>query len=170
MRFNKGIHNILVERAITSENMATGFYGAIWQTNMATDSFNIYLSPVGVKSLVNWQAGAKLIRHVRQYNGFMTCLKGTRPRGYVRYWFRQSQSLMILPVGMGRCRWWCLWAEASMGRARALLTMESVRGHWKATANGVVNGSAIGELQMPNRQMAKVKARRTLNSENLGNE
>ena len=60
---------------------------------MATDSFNIYLSPVGAKSLdrfvINWQAGAKLIRHVRQYNGFvtlnasaiknvMTCLKGTR--------------------------------------------------------------------------------------------
>ena len=43
---------------------------------MATDSFNIYLSPVGVKSLdrfvINWQAGAKLIRHVRQYNGFVT--------------------------------------------------------------------------------------------------
>ena len=41
---------------------------------MATDSFNIYLSPVGVKSLnkfvINWQAGAKLIRHVRQFNGF----------------------------------------------------------------------------------------------------
>ena len=52
------------------------FYGAIRQTNMATDSFNIYLSPVGVKSLnrfvINWQAGAKLIRHVRQYNGFVT--------------------------------------------------------------------------------------------------
>ena len=43
---------------------------------MATDSFNIYLSPVGEKSLnrfvINWQAGAKLIRHVRQYNGFAT--------------------------------------------------------------------------------------------------
>ena len=96
MRFNKGIHNILVERGITSENMAMlfmCFYGAIRQSNMATDSFNIYLSPVGVKSLdrfvINWQAGAKLIRHVRQYNGFvtlnasaikkvMTCLKGTR--------------------------------------------------------------------------------------------
>ena len=52
------------------------FYGAIRQTNMATDSFNIYLSPVGVKSLnrfvINWQAGAKLIRHVQQYNGFVT--------------------------------------------------------------------------------------------------
>ena len=52
------------------------FYGAIRQTNMATDSFNIYLSPVGVKSLnrfvINWQAGAKLIRHVRQYKGFVT--------------------------------------------------------------------------------------------------
>ena len=96
MRFNKGIHNILVERGITSENTAMlfiCFYGAIRQTNMATDSFNIYLSPVGVKSfdrfIINWQAGAKLIRHVRQYNGFvtlnasaiknvMTCLKGTR--------------------------------------------------------------------------------------------
>ena len=46
------------------------------KTNMATDSFNIYLSPVGVKSLdrfvINWQGGAKLIRHVRQYNGFVT--------------------------------------------------------------------------------------------------
>ena len=53
-----------------------GFYGAIRQTNMATDSFNIYLSPVGAKSLnrfvINWQAGTKLIRHVRQYNGFVT--------------------------------------------------------------------------------------------------
>ena len=46
---------------------------------MATDSFNIYLSPiagVGVKSfdrlVINWQAGDKLIRHVRQYNGFVT--------------------------------------------------------------------------------------------------
>ena len=72
------------------------FYGAIRQTNMTTDSFNIYLSPVGVKSLnrfvINWQAGAKLIRHVHEYNGFvtlnastiknvMTCLKGTR--GYI---------------------------------------------------------------------------------------
>ena len=76
-------------------------HGAIRQTNMATDSFNIYLSPVGVTSLdrfaINWQAGAKLIRHVRQYNGFetlnvsaiknvMTCLKGNRgntgSRGY----------------------------------------------------------------------------------------
>ena len=79
MRFNKGIHNILVERGITSENTAMlfmCFYGAIRQSNMATDSFNIYLSPVGVKSLdrfvINWQAGAKLIRHVRQYNGFVT--------------------------------------------------------------------------------------------------
>ena len=69
MRFNKGIHNILVERGIASENTAMlfmCFYGAIRQTNMATDSFNIYLSPVGVKSLnrfvINWQAGAKLIR------------------------------------------------------------------------------------------------------------
>ena len=95
MRFNKGIHNILVERGI-SENTAMlfmCFYGAIRQTNMATDSFNIYLSPVGVKSLnrfvINWQAGAKLIRHAHEYNGFvtlnastitnvMTCLKGTR--------------------------------------------------------------------------------------------
>ena len=99
MRFNKGIHNILVERGIASENTAMlfmCFYGAIRQTNMATDSFNIYLSPVGVKSLnrfvINWQAGAKLIRHAHEYNGFvtlnastiknvMTCLKGTR--GYV---------------------------------------------------------------------------------------
>ena len=79
MRFNKGIHNILFERGIASENTAMlfmCFYGAIRQTNMATDSFNIYLSPVGAKSLnrfvINWQAGAKLIRHVRQYNGFMT--------------------------------------------------------------------------------------------------
>ena len=98
MRFNKGIHNILVERGIASENTAMlfmCFYGAIRQTNMATDSFNIYLSPVGVKSLnrfvINWQAGAKLIRHAHEYryNGFvtlnastiknvMTCLKGTR--------------------------------------------------------------------------------------------
>ena len=69
------------------------FYGAIRQTNMATDSFNIYLSPIGVKSLnrfvINWHAGAKLIRHAHEYNGFvtlnastiknvMTCLKGTR--------------------------------------------------------------------------------------------
>ena len=75
------------------------FYGAIRQTNMATDSFNIYLSPVGVKSLnrfvINWQAGAKLIRNAHEYNGFvtlnastiknvMTCLKGTR--GY--HWSR----------------------------------------------------------------------------------
>ena len=72
------------------------FYGASRQTN---NSFNIYLSPVGVKSLrgedlsmgipgggvavlmirapvlrlvINWQAGAKLIQHVRQINGFMT--------------------------------------------------------------------------------------------------
>ena len=99
MRFNQGIHNILVERGIASENTAMlfmCFYGAIRQTNMATDSFNIYLSPVGVKSLnrfvINWQAGAKLIRHVHEYNGFvtlnastiknvMTCLKGTR--GYM---------------------------------------------------------------------------------------
>ena len=79
MRFNKGIHNILVERDIASENMAMlfmCFYGAIRQTNMATDSFNIYLSPVGVKSLnrfvINWQAGAKLIRHAHEYNGFVT--------------------------------------------------------------------------------------------------
>ena len=78
MRFNKGIHNILVERDITSENTAMlfmCFYGAIRETNMATDSFNIYLSPVGVKSLnrfvINWQAGAKLIRHVHEYNGFV---------------------------------------------------------------------------------------------------
>ena len=96
MRFNQGIHNILVERGIASENTAMlfmCFYGAIRQTNMATDSFNIYLSPVGVKSLnrfvINWQAGAKLIRHAHEYNGFvtlntstiknvMTCLKGTR--------------------------------------------------------------------------------------------
>ena len=38
-----------------------GLYGASRQTNMATDSFNIYLSPVGVKSLnrlvIYWQAG-----------------------------------------------------------------------------------------------------------------
>ena len=51
------------------------FYGAIRQTNMATDRFNIYLSPVGVKSLnrfvINWQAGAKLIRHAHEYNGFV---------------------------------------------------------------------------------------------------
>ena len=79
MRFNKGIHNILVERGIASENTAMlfmCFYGVIRQTNMATDCFNIYLSPVGVKSLnrfvINWQAGAILIRHVRQYNGFVT--------------------------------------------------------------------------------------------------
>ena len=79
MRFNKGIHNILVERGIASENTAMlfmCFYGAIRQTNMATDSFNIYLSPVGVKSLnrfvINWQAGAKLIRHAHEYNGFVT--------------------------------------------------------------------------------------------------
>ena len=82
MRFNKGIHNILVERGIASENtvmLFMCFYGAIRQTNMATDSFNIYLSPVGVKSLnrfvINWQAGAKLIRHVHEYNGFVTLLK-----------------------------------------------------------------------------------------------
>ena len=99
MRFNQGVHNILVERGIASENTAMlfmCFYGAIRQTNMATDSFNIYLSPVGVKSLnrfvINWQAGAKLIRHGHEYNGFvtlnastiknvMTCLKGTR--GYI---------------------------------------------------------------------------------------
>ena len=104
MRFNKGIHTILVERGIASENTAMlfmCFYGAIRQTNMATDSCNIYLSPVGVKSLnrfvINWQAGAKLIRHAHEYNGFVTlneskyiwstiknvmpCLKGTR--GYV---------------------------------------------------------------------------------------
>ena len=99
MRFNQGIHNILVERDIASENTAMlfmCFYGAIRQTNMATDSFNIYLSPVGVKSLnrfvINWQAGAKHIRHAHEYNGFvtlnastiknvMTCLKGTR--GYL---------------------------------------------------------------------------------------
>ena len=62
MRFNQGIHNILVERGIASENTAMlfmCFYGAIRQTNMANDSFNIYLSPVGVKSLnrfvINWQ-------------------------------------------------------------------------------------------------------------------
>ena len=40
------------------------FYGAIRQANMATDSLNIYLSPVGVKSLnrfvINWQAGPNL--------------------------------------------------------------------------------------------------------------
>ena len=96
MRFNQGIHNILVERGIASENTAMlfmCFYGSIRQTNMATDSFNIYLSPVGVKSLnrfvINWQAGAKLIRHAHEYNGFvtlnastiknvMTCLKETR--------------------------------------------------------------------------------------------
>ena len=96
MRFNQGIHNILVERGIASANTAMlfmCFYGAIRQTNMTTDSFNIYLSPVGVKSLnrfvINWQAGAKLIRHAHEYNGFvtlnastiknvMTCLKGTR--------------------------------------------------------------------------------------------
>ena len=79
MRFNKGIHNILVERGIASENTAMlfmCFYGPIRQTNMATDSFNIYLSPVGVKSLdrfiINWQAGAKLIRHAHEYNGFVT--------------------------------------------------------------------------------------------------
>ena len=79
MRFNQGIHNILVERGIASENTAMlfmCFYGAIRQTNMATDSFNIYLSPVGVKSLnrfvINWQAGAKLIRHAHEYNGFVT--------------------------------------------------------------------------------------------------
>ena len=69
MRFSKGIHNILVERGIASENMGMlfmCFYGAIRQTNMATDSFNIYVSPVGVKSLnrfvINWQAGAKLAK------------------------------------------------------------------------------------------------------------
>ena len=79
MRFNKGIHNILVERGITSENTAMlfmRFYGAIRRTNMATDSFNIYLSPVGVESLdrfvINGQAGAKLIRHAHEYNGFVT--------------------------------------------------------------------------------------------------
>ena len=66
-RFNKGIHNIFIERGISSENTAMlfmCFYGAIRQTNMATDSFNIYLSPVGAKSLnrfvISWQAGAKL--------------------------------------------------------------------------------------------------------------
>ena len=45
---------ILVERGIASENTAMLFmclYGAIRQTNMATDSFNIYVSPVGAKSL-----------------------------------------------------------------------------------------------------------------------
>ena len=96
MRFNKGIHNILVERGIASENTAMlfmRFYGAIRQTNMATDSSNIYLSPVGVISLnrfvINWQAGAKLIRHAHEYNGVVTlnastiknvmmCLKETR--------------------------------------------------------------------------------------------
>ena len=96
MRFNKGIHSILFERGIASENTAMlfmCFYGAIRQTNMATDSFNIYVSPVGVKSLnrfvINWQASAKLIRHAHEYNGFvtlnastiqnvMTRLKGTR--------------------------------------------------------------------------------------------
>ena len=65
MRFNKGIHNILVERGIASENTAMlfmCFYGAIRQTNMATDSFNMYLS----------QAGAKLIRNAHRYNGFVT--------------------------------------------------------------------------------------------------
>ena len=79
MRFNQGIHNILVERGIASENTAMlfmCFYGEIRQTNMATDSFNIYVSPVGVKSLnrfvINWQAGAKLIRHAHEYNGFVT--------------------------------------------------------------------------------------------------
>ena len=79
MRFNKGIHNILVERGIASENTAMlfmCFYGAIRRTNMATDSFNIYLSPVGVKSLnrfvINWQAVVKLIRHAHEYNGFVT--------------------------------------------------------------------------------------------------
>ena len=50
---------------------------------MATDSFNIYLSPVGVKSLnrfvINWQAGAKLIRHAHEYNGFVTkCVNHTK--------------------------------------------------------------------------------------------
>ena len=49
------VHNILVEQGIASENTAMlfmCFYGAIRQTNMATDSFNIYLSPVGAKSLL----------------------------------------------------------------------------------------------------------------------
>ena len=103
MRFNKVIHNILVERGIASENtvmLFMCFHGAIRQTNMATDSFNIYLSPVGVKSLnrfvINWQAVVKLIRHAHEYNGFvtlnastiknvMTCLKGTRGYGAPGY-------------------------------------------------------------------------------------
>ena len=45
MRFNKGIHNILVERCIASENTAMlfmCFYGAIRQTNMAIDSINSF--------------------------------------------------------------------------------------------------------------------------------
>ena len=85
MRFNQGIHNILAERGIASENTAMlfkCFYGAIRQINMATDSFNIYLSPVYVKSLnrfvINWQAGAKLIRHAHEYNGFVTLNVSTR--------------------------------------------------------------------------------------------
>ena len=40
---------------------------------MATDSFNIYLSPVGVKSLnrfvINWQAVVKLKPMIRLYYG-----------------------------------------------------------------------------------------------------
>ena len=46
MRFNQGIQNILVERGIASANTAMlfmCFYGAIRQTNMATDSFSIYI-------------------------------------------------------------------------------------------------------------------------------
>ena len=52
-----------------------------------------------------------------------------------------------------------------------LVTMENVRGHWKATVNGAVNGVWLGDLRMAILRMANggggggLTARRTLNSE-----
>ena len=52
--FHKEIHNILVEQSFASENMWMLFMSVqrVWRrTNSTPKSFNIYLSPVGVKSL-----------------------------------------------------------------------------------------------------------------------
>ena len=94
-RFNTEIHNILVKQGFGKQVHVIYVFLESRQTNTcsATDRFKIYLSPVGVKShdtfIINVQAGAKPIRHVRQFNGFVTLnmtfirnvvtgLKGTR--------------------------------------------------------------------------------------------
>ena len=80
MRFNKGIHNIMVQPGFASENtvmLSMCLYGASWLTNMATDSFNTFISCWCKMNKItqqiadiNWQAGTKLIWHVWQTSQF----------------------------------------------------------------------------------------------------